>query len=84
MTISTYDRLIDSAVVLFAKKGFYGTSIRDIAEQLGIRNHEFDKCIKEKRYQSKISSDVAFGKQIGLGNVPVVFIRNSRACTRAT
>ena len=47
---------------------------RVIAEQLGIQSSDFDQCLKEKRYQSKISSDVDFGKQIGLGNVPVVFI----------
>jgi len=45
-----------------------------IAEQLGIKSSEFDQCLTEKRYQDTISADIAFGKQIGLGNVPAVFI----------
>ena len=52
MSSSTYERLIESAISLFAQKGFYGTSIRDISEQLGISKqallHHF--ASKEKLY----------------------------------
>ncbi len=52
MPNSTYEKLIYSATRLFAQKGFYGTSIRDIAEQVGISKqallHHFSS--KEKLY----------------------------------
>ncbi len=52
MSVSTYDRLVDSATTLFARKGFYGASIRDIADQQGISKqallHHF--ASKEKLY----------------------------------
>ena len=46
----------------------------NIAEQLGINSPEFKACLIEKRHQADISKDLAFGKEIGLGNVPVLFI----------
>lgn len=52
MSHSTYQRLIHSATKMFAQKGFYGTSIRDIADQLDISKqallHHFST--KEKLY----------------------------------
>ena len=45
-----------------------------IAKQLGINTPEFETCLNEQHYQPDIAKDIAFGKQIGLGNVPVVFI----------
>ena len=46
----------------------------NIAQQLGINSPKFETCLIEKHHQQEISKDLAFGKQIGLGNVPVVFI----------
>ncbi len=52
MSHSTYQRLIHSATKMFAQRGFYGTSIRDIADQLDISKqallHHFST--KEKLY----------------------------------
>lgn len=52
MPDTTYERLVLSATALFAQKGFYGTSIRDIAAQQGISKqallHHF--VSKEKLY----------------------------------
>ena len=49
---ATAEKLIDIAETLFAEKGFYGTSIRDLAEGLGIAKssllHHFPT--KEKLY----------------------------------
>jgi AcrR family transcriptional regulator len=51
-TIATADKLIDIAESLFAEKGFYGTSIRDLAEGIPIAKssllHHFHT--KEKLY----------------------------------
>lgn len=52
MQKSTKERLLDAAEKLFAKNGFYGTSIREIAEQIGLTKqallHHFKT--KEKLY----------------------------------
>jgi len=46
----------------------------NIAEQLGINSPEFKTCLMQKHHEPEISKDLTFGKEIGLGNVPVVFI----------
>jgi len=45
-----------------------------LAEQLELSSSEFERCLVENHHQEDISKDLAFGKQIGLGNVPVLFI----------
>jgi len=45
-----------------------------IAGQLGFDKTIFSACINEFRYKDKITSDMAFGQKLGLGNVPVFFI----------
>jgi protein-disulfide isomerase/type II secretory pathway component PulC len=45
-----------------------------VAEQLNLSSPEFEACVTSNRHQQAIESDIAFGKEIGLGNVPVVFI----------
>ncbi len=45
-----------------------------IAEQLGLDRGRFETCLDERRYMSRIKADVEFASQLGLGNVPVVFI----------
>jgi len=70
MKSSTYDRLIDSGAILFAQKGFYGTSIRDIAEQVGISKqallHHF--ATKEKLY-GEVLARIADNLVTGLENI---------------
>lgn len=52
MNKTTKEKLLDAALHLFAKNGFYGTSIRQIAEQVGLTKqallHHFKA--KEKLY----------------------------------
>lgn len=57
MTTTTRDDLLQSALRLFAEKGFYGTSIADIARELGLTKqallHHFGT--KEKLYGEVLS-----------------------------
>ncbi|MCY9043687.1 TetR family transcriptional regulator, partial [Bacillus inaquosorum] len=36
MKVSTKDKIIESAVMLFNQKGFSGTSVREIAKSAGV------------------------------------------------
>jgi len=45
-----------------------------ISEQLGFDQKQFELCLDESRYFDNIKADMAFADQLGLGNVPVVFI----------
>jgi protein-disulfide isomerase/type II secretory pathway component PulC len=45
-----------------------------LAEQLTLNTPEFEECLIGNHHQKAIAEDIAFGKEIGLGNVPVVFI----------
>mgnify|MGYP000568321759 CR=1 FL=1 len=45
-----------------------------LADQLNLNLPEFEICLSDKRHQKSIAKDIAFGKEIGLGNVPVVFV----------
>jgi protein-disulfide isomerase len=47
---------------------------RVLAEQLDLNLSEFEACLIDNRHHKSILKDIAFGKDIGLGNVPVVFV----------
>lgn len=45
-----------------------------IAEQLGAARDGFNACLDEKRHQREVDSDINLSSDLGLGNVPVIFI----------
>jgi AcrR family transcriptional regulator len=59
---STREKLLDEAEILFAERGFYGTSINDVAAQLGLTKpgllHHFPS--KEKLYGAVLERASAF------------------------
>ena len=45
-----------------------------IANQLGFDKTAFSNCINAFKYKHQIEADISFGQQLGLGNVPILFI----------
>lgn len=56
--METKDRLIDAATKLFAERGFYGVSIADVAQQLGITKQAllYHFGSKEKLYEAVLKT----------------------------
>ncbi len=50
------------------------TRFLSIAEQLNIKTPTFEHCLNDLSFKNAVEQDVAFGEQLGLGNVPVTFI----------
>lgn len=48
MEISTKDRILNEALIMFAENGYRGTNLRDLAAQLGL-----SKSALYKHYDSK-------------------------------
>lgn len=47
---------------------------KSIASQLGIDIEAFSLCLDESRYRLDVAADISFAQDLGLGNVPVVFV----------
>ena len=45
-----------------------------LARQLGLNNDEFSQCLSDQPFKPEVETDIATGEQLGLANVPVVFI----------
>ena len=45
-----------------------------IAGQLGLDRQAFIACLEQKHYQQRIDADIRLAGQLGLGNVPVLFV----------
>ena len=47
--MSTRERIVDEALTLFSTKGYAGTTVRDIADAVGIRDASLYKHFPSKR-----------------------------------
>ncbi len=75
--ISTKDRILDSALTLFAEKGYDGIGVDLIAENTGLKGPSIYKHFKGKEeildaLINKVENyyEINFGSEIHLGNIP--------------
>ncbi|WP_020409952.1 thioredoxin domain-containing protein [Hahella ganghwensis] len=47
---------------------------RMLARQLALDLSAFEQCLEDLRYRDQVEADISVGAQLGLSNVPVVFI----------
>lgn len=50
------------------------TNLKSYAKTLGLDTKKFNSCLDDKTYSSQVSSDMAYGNQIGVGGTPAFFI----------
>jgi len=68
------DKLFDSQTDWGKSTGTQ--KFKTYAAQLGLNATQFNQCLDDKKYQSKVDADLAEGKNFGLSGTPGTFINN--------
>jgi protein-disulfide isomerase len=59
---------------LFAKQELSDADFRRYAQEVGLNQKKFDKCVTDHKYAARIESDIADGKRYGVNGTPHFFI----------
>ena len=64
--MTTKERIVDEALTLFASKGFRGTTVKDIADAVGIKDASLYKHFKSKK---EILNTIVEEAYVHMGNM---------------